>query len=391
MQESVSEIIEAYKKKFGGDHPVVVRAPGRVNLIGEHTDYNDGFVFPVAIDRSALICGKKTGESRLRLYSIIYDQTVEYPLKGFERDSEHGWANYILGVVRELQNMGHHLPGADIVNSCTIPLGSGLSSSAALEVAVSTFFQEVAGLDIPAAEVAKLCQRAENEFVGVKCGIMDQFISRLARKGTALFVDCRSLEYQHVPFDNPDIKILICNTGVKRGLVDSEYNTRRSECEEGAAFFANELGTEVKALRDVTIGQFEKYESELPENVRKRCRHVITENQRVIDAKQLLKNGDYEAFGELLYDSHVSLRDDYEVSCRELDIMVEILKEQDGVIGARMTGAGFGGCTVSIFNLQDDISHDSIIEEIGRKYAEATGITSDIFFSSAESGVSVMH
>jgi galactokinase len=387
----VSETIEAYRARFGADHPVVVSAPGRVNLIGEHTDYNDGFVFPVAIDRFALICGRKTNSGKLRLYSMMYDQTAEYPLEGFEKDKEYGWANYILGVVRELQNMGHHLPGADIVNSCTIPLGSGLSSSAALEVAVSTFFEKVADLNIRAEDVARLCQRAENDFVGVKCGIMDQFISRLAKKGTALFIDCRSLEYQHVQFDDPEIKILICNTGVKRGLVDSEYNTRRTECERGAEFFARKLGKNVRALRDVTIEQFRLHESQLPENVRKRCRHVISENQRVVDAKRLLENHDYEAFGRLLYDSHASLRDDYEVSCRELDIMVEILKEQKGILGARMTGAGFGGCTVSIFRLEKDRDQNTIVEEIARRYAEVTGINSDIFFSSAESGASVLH
>ncbi len=390
MEKLVSETIKVFKDRFGKGDPVVVKAPGRVNLIGEHTDYNDGFVFPVAIDKAAYICGKKTEGDFLRLYSMMYDEAVEYPLDGFKHDGKHGWANYILGVVKELRKMGHNLPGANIVNSCNVPLGSGLSSSAALEVAVSTFFEEVAGLEIQATEVAKLCQRAENEFVGVKCGIMDQFISRLGKKGTALFIDCRSLEYEHVPFDNPEIKVLICNTGVKRGLVDSEYNTRRSECEEGTSFFSRRLDKDVKALRDVTIKEFEQFESELPEKVRKRCRHVITENERVLRAKELLKSGDYAGFGKLLYDSHASLRDDYEVSCRELDMMVDILRKQDGVLGARMTGAGFGGCTVSLFNVKDDKKQQSIIEDVARKYIKATGIASDIFFSLAESGVYVL-
>ncbi len=386
MQKIIDRTLETYEQKFGGKDPVLVRAPGRVNLIGEHTDYNDGFVFPVAIDRYAFICGARSDDARLRLHSMMYNETLEYPLDGFERDGDHGWANYILGVVRELGALGYGLPGADIVNSCSIPLASGLSSSAAVEVAVSTFFEEVAGLDIPATEAAKLCQRAENNFVGVNCGIMDQFISRLGKEGTALFIDCRSLEYEHVPFDDPGIRILVCNTGVKRGLVDSEYNTRRRECEEGARFFAEKLDKKVTALRDVGLEEFVKYESELPGNVRKRCRHIIAENERVLKAVELLKKGDYEGFGRLLYDSHASLRDDYEVSCRELDMMVDILSRQEGVLGARMTGAGFGGCTVSVFEIEDEGHERSIIENVAREYAEATGISSDIFFTAAESG-----
>ena len=390
MKDIIQKTIEAYKKQFKKDNPVVAVAPGRVNLIGEHTDYNDGFVFPVAIDKAAFIVGNKTNDKKVKMYSMMSDEMAEHPVEGFKHDEKHGWANYILGVMLELQKLGHKLPGAEIVNSCTVPLASGLSSSAALEVAVSTFFEKIAGLQVQAVEVAKLCQRAENKFVGVNCGIMDQFISRLGKKGTALFIDCRSLKYEHVPFDNPEIKILICNTGVKRRLIASEYNTRRSEREKGVEFFGRKLSKPVKALRDVTFEEFKKHESELPENVRKRCRHVIAENERVLRAKTLLQNGDYENFGKLLYDSHSSLRDDYEVSCRELDIMVDILKKQKGVLGARMTGAGFGGCTVSIFKIKNTKEQQSIIDNVSKEYAEKTGITSDIFFSSAESGAYIV-
>jgi galactokinase len=390
LKDLIAKTIETYKKQFGKDNPVIAKAPGRVNLIGEHTDYNDGFVFPVAIDKAAFIVGNKTEDKKVRMYSMMSDEMAEHPVEGFKHDDKYGWANYILGVIQELQKLGHKLPGAEIVNSCTVPLASGLSSSAALEVAVSTFFEKVAGLKIPAVEVAKLCQRAENKFVGVNCGIMDQFISRLGKKGTALFIDCRSFEYEHVPFDNPDVQILICNTGVKRRLVASEYNTRRSECEQGASFFGKKLNKPVKALRDVTFEEFKQYESELPENVRKRCRHVIAENERVLKVRDLLKKGDYQAFGKLLYDSHASLRDDYEVSSRELDIMVDILKKQKGVLGARMTGAGFGGCTVSIFNVKNVKHQKTIVENVSKEYAEKTGIMSDIFFSLAESGASVL-
>jgi galactokinase len=388
LERLIREITDVFRQRYGGEAPVVVQAPGRVNLIGEHTDYNDGFVFPIAIDRTALICGRKSDSDRIHMYSMMYDEAVEHPVRGFERDGRHGWANYILGVVKELQDLGHDVPGADIVNSCSIPLGSGLSSSAALEVAVSTFFEEVAGLDISPTEAARLCQRAENNFVGVNCGIMDQFISRLGKKGTALLIDCRSLEYEHVPFDNPGVRVLICNTGVKRGLVDSEYNTRRAECEEGVRFFSETLDRQVTALRDVTIEEFRQHQKHLPETVRRRCRHVITENERVLQATGLLKTGDYEGFGKLLYASHESLRDDYEVSCRELDLMVEILRKQEGVLGARMTGAGFGGCTVSICHIENEGRQRAIMDNVAREYADATGITSDVFFSSAESGAS---
>lgn len=392
MEDIIQKTIEAYRKQFGKDNPVVAKAPGRVNLIGEHTDYNDGFVFPVAIDKAAFIVGNKTDGKTIRMYSMMSDEMAEHPVEGFKHDDKHGWANYILGVMQELQKLGHKLPGAEIVNSCTVPLASGLSSSAALEVAVSTFFEEVADIKISPVEVAKLCQRAENNFVGVNCGIMDQFISRLGKKGTALFIDCRSLQYEHVPFDNPNIKILICNTGVKRRLVVSEYNTRRSECEKGVEFFRRKLNKPVKALRDVNLEEFNKYESELPENIRKRCRHVIGENERVMKSKQFLEHADYENFGKLLYESHESLKNDYEVSCRELDFMVDILKKQKGVLGARMTGAGFGGCTVSVFDIKNgDISQqESIIKNVSKEYADKTGIVSDIFFSSAQAGASIV-
>jgi len=386
----ISQAVDVYRKQFGGGQAVVVKAPGRVNLIGEHTDYNDGFVFPVAIDKVAVICGNSTEDSVIRLHSMLYGETLEYPQKGFERDGENVWVNYILGVIRELAHRGYRLPGVEIVNTCDIPLGSGLSSSAAVEVAVSTFLEQVAGLDIPATEVARLCQRAENEFVGVNCGIMDQFISRLGKRGTALFIDCRSLEYEYVPFDNPDVKILVCNTGVKRELVDSEYNTRRSECKQGVALLGERLRKDVKALRDVTMEEFQQCAQELPENIRKRCRHVISENHRVLRARELLKSGDYQGFGEILYDSHASLRDDYEVSCSELDTMVEILGSLDGVLGARMTGAGFGGCTVSIYNVKEGKNQQAVMEEVSSRYTEATGITPEIFFTSAESGASVV-
>ena len=390
MEESFERRVEKVKgifeSRFGKREPIVVAAPGRVNLIGEHTDYNDGYVFPVAIDKNILICGRENSDNKIRFCSADFDEYAEYEIGNFEFDNEHKWANYLLGVIDELQKLGFVLKGVDAVVEGNIPIGAGLSSSAALEVATATFIDTIDELRIEPPELAKLCQRAENRFVGVQCGIMDQFISKLGKGGYALFIDCRTLDYEHIPIKDSRLRILIGDTGVKRGLVDSEYNRRRKECEEGARLLDEILDKPVSALRDVTLDEFNRVQDRLPEVVAKRCRHVISENERVLRSMEYLQEKDYAGFGRLLNDSHDSLRDDYQVSCRELDIMVGLLQKNERVLGARMTGAGFGGCTVSLINVRDEGEIEEIVMEIFSQYKRATGIEGKIFSSQPEAG-----
>lgn len=345
-------------------------APGRVNLIGEHTDYNEGFVLPMAIDKDIIMLAQLREDQEVRVYSLDYNREVIFSLLDLEFEKEDFWANYLKGVIDELQKMDYYLPGMNIIFTGNIPIGSGLSSSAALEVVTAYTIATLNELDIQPVEMALLCQRAENNFVGVNCGIMDQYVSRLGKKGQALLIDCRSNEYELVPFANEDYQVVICNTKVERGLVDSEYNQRRAECEKAVRYFAGKLDHRILALRDVTIEELEKEAAGLGELTKRRARHVITENNRVLMAVAALRNNDLETFGQLMTESHYSLRDDYEVSCPELDLLVELALKQKGVLGARMTGAGFGGCTVNL--VHKDYINDFIFN-VKKAYDQETG------------------
>ncbi|NPV51958.1 MAG: galactokinase [Firmicutes bacterium] len=347
----------------------IARAPGRVNLIGEHTDYNDGYVLPVAIDRQIVVAAKPRPDRLIRLYSLDYDVQVEFGLDRIEYDSENRWSNYFRGVLKMLEDRGIQLKGMNALVAGDVPQGAGLSSSAAFEVASCYAAQLVSGFPMDAIEMALLCQRAENEFVGVNCGIMDQFASRLARKGHALFLDCRTRAWEQVPIPARGVKIVICDSGVRRGLVDSEYNNRRRECEAGVAHLERFLPG-IAALRDVSVEEFERYGGGLPPVVRKRCAHVVYENARVERSVEALRSGDVGAFGRLMYESHESLRDLYEVSCPELDALVDIARGLRGVLGARMTGAGFGGCTV---NLVGEDAVDGFCAAMLEGYARVAG------------------
>lgn len=388
--EKVRRGLEALRTRLGvaasASKGLAARAPGRVNLIGEHTDYNDGFVFPMAIDREIVLVGQRREDEVVRLYSLDYDQESQFTLSRVEKGPQAPWSDYVRGVVDVLQKAGYRLGGFDAVITGDVPQGSGLSSSAALEVAAITLLDGLFGLGIEPPEKARLGQRAENEFVGVACGIMDQFISAAGKAGHGLFLDCRTLAYEHVPLHLEDARVVVVNTNKRRGLVDSEYNARRRECEEGAAFFAARIPG-VKALRDVTMEQFAAYESELPEPIRRRSRHVVSECQRVLDSVEALKAGDLERFGQLMNQSHISLRDDFEVSCRELDVIVEIAWKTPGVYGARMTGAGFGGCAVALVH-KDQV--EALSAAIRETYPEETGLTPDIYVFSAVDGASVL-
>ncbi len=335
-------LIDKFARCFASAPDVIVRAPGRVNLIGEHTDYNQGFVLPMAIDCDVRIAAHARSDRAVRLYSVDFDQCDTFDLSDVSRlDTGSTWANYVRGVADVLQREGYALRGLDAVIEGNVPIGAGLSSSAALELASVTAFRLLNGLLVSPVHAALLCQRAESEFVGVRCGIMDQFISSLGRAGHALLIDCRSLEHSLVPL-LPDATVVVVDSAVCRGLIESAYNERRAQCEEAA----RRLG--VPALRDLSVHELATCLDGLPPAVARRSQHVVSENQRVLDSVAALRSGDTTALGALLNASHASLRDLFEVSTPELDTLVGIEQSAPGCLGARLTGAGFGGCTVAL-------------------------------------------
>jgi galactokinase len=374
-------IERSFHSIYGTRPQVVVRAPGRVNLIGEHTDYNDGFVLPAAIDRSIDFAGCKRADRLVRVHSLDFNGSVEFSLDDIQKDSRHPWSNYIRGVSKYLEEDGHRLPGADIAFGGNVPREAGLSSSAAVEVGTAAFWRILLHLEVDPVYLVKLSRKAENQFVGVPCGIMDQFISALGRKDHALFLDCRDLTFRHVPLRG-NVKIVVCNSGVKRALAQSEYKVRLEQCRQAVAQIAS-TGRAVKSLRDVTPADLEAARGVLSEVLFRRARHVVSENGRVLEAVRVLEAGDLERFGELMNASHDSLRDDYEVSSKELDTLVELAWKQPGVLGARMTGAGFGGCTV---NLVREEAAEAFAEAVRRGYQDALGLKAEIYICKASKG-----
>lgn len=366
-----------------GGGTLVYRAPGRVNLIGEHTDYNDGFVMPAAIDLYTEAAIKPRDDRALFIRSETLSESFTFDLDEPGPQTRGHWTDYVRGVAVTLERAGYRLRGADIAITSNVPIGAGLSSSAALEVATGLAMLATSGVEIDRIELAKLCQHAENEFVGMRCGIMDQFISCRGRAGTALMLDCRSLEHRLLPLPE-DARLVICNTMVKHELGSSEYNTRRAECETGVRHFSERLA-DIRALRDVSLADLERSGGDLDEVIFQRCRHVITENARVMEAASALERGDLQAFGNLMAESHRSLRDDYQVSCSELDAMVDLAARIEGVYGARMTGGGFGGCTINL------VRADSVAgfkRTVARDYEQATGLAPEIFVCSTADGAS---
>jgi galactokinase len=374
-------IEEAFQKVYGIEPEVVVRAPGRVNLIGEHTDYNDGFVLPAAIDRAITYAGRHRTDRCVRAYSIDFQASVEFKLDEIQKDKKHTWSNFLRGVSKFLEEDGHRLTGADIAFGGNVPREAGLSSSAAVEVGAATFWKRLLNLDLDPVYVVKLSRRTENQFVGVPCGIMDQFISALGRRDHALFLDCRDLSYRHVPLD-ADVKIVVCNSGVKRALAQSEYEVRLKQCRQAVTQIAS-TGLAVKSLRDVELSDLETARGVLNELLLRRARHVVSENRRVLEAVKVLEGGDLERFGELMNESHESLRDDYEVSSKELDTLVELARKQPGVLGARMTGAGFGGCTVNLVHADDA---EAFAQAVAKGYQEKLGLKAEVYICQASDG-----
>ncbi|HET6438848.1 MAG TPA: galactokinase [Anaeromyxobacter sp.] len=371
-------------KQFGpGAQAVVRRAPGRVNLIGEHTDYNDGFVLPMALEFAIEMAGRRRGAPEVRIHSADFGESVAFPIdRPIERDPAHPWSNYPRGVLWALSEAGVKLGGLDLAFGGDVPQGAGLSSSAALEVATAVVAQALFGFEMPGPDLARLCQRAENDFVGMKCGIMDQFISLMGRADHALFLDCRSLAHDLIPLELGDEVIAIVHSGVKHELVGSAYNERREECAAGVAVLRRHY-PEVTALRDATLAQVEACAAELSPVVRRRCRHVISECARVLESKVALRSGDLTRFGRLMNASHDSLRDDYEVSCREIDLLVSLARRVPGLKGARITGGGFGGCTV---NLLPARCIEAFRSEVLVPYERQVGIKPRLFVTRAASG-----
>jgi galactokinase len=372
---------ETFVRIFGASPDAVVRAPGRVNLIGEHTDYNDGFVLPAAIDRTIAFAARRRADRQVHVHSLDFQDQVEFSLDAIEKDEEHRWSNYLRGVFKFLEAEGHRLQGAEVVFGGNVPREAGLSSSAAVEVGTVALSMKLFGLNLAPVEVVRLARKAENEFVNVPCGIMDQFISALGKADHALFLDCRDLTYRHVPLRG-NIKIVVCNSGVRRALASSEYEVRLRQCRQAVAQLRT-TGMAVNSLREIDLADLEVASHSLTEVLLKRARHVISENHRVLEAVKVLEKGDLERFGELVNASHESLRDDYEVSSKELDVLVELAQKQPGVLGARMTGAGFGGCTV---NLVRTDAAAPFAEAVKEGYRKALGRDAEVYICKASDG-----
>ncbi len=373
-------------EQFGEGSRKIVRAsaPGRVNLIGGHTDYNDGFVLPVAIDRRTEVLVRPRDDRTVRAYSANFDEVREFSLDSSPTE-ESSWLGYIEGVARELTDGASNVAGFDLVVDGDVPMGGGLSSSASLELATATALNEAWDLDRSATELADLGWRVEREFVGVECGIMDQFVVALGERDHALFLDCRTREYDRYPFDG-DVRVVVTNTNVEHELVDSAYNERVAQCAEGVELLSEALSDNVAALRDVSVSEFDEVKDELPETVRDRCEHIIYENERVREAARSLEAGELGRVGELMNDSHRSLRDLYEVSCPELDFVVETAEDTDAELGSRMTGAGFGGCVVSLVRAD---SVESFAETVREAYLDETGIDPNTFPCAVAGGARV--
>jgi galactokinase len=378
------QLLDGFKVRFG-TATSIYRAPGRVNLIGEHTDYNDGFVLPAAIEFYCWAAVASRDDRKLVIHSENFNETVEASLDSLSPLAKKHWANYPLGAAWSLAKAGKPLIGANIYLAGDVPLGAGLSSSAAVEVAVAFALLNETAHAVDRSEVARLCQKAENEFVGARVGIMDQFVSCYGRASHALLLDCRTLQHKFVKLP-ADLQLVICNTMVRHELASGEYNARRAECEEGVRILRT-VFPEIRALRDVTLSQLEAHRRNLPPKLFARCRHVITENERVKSAVEAFHRGDTAALGPLLLESHRSLRDDYEVSCRELDLMVEIAVAQPGLIGARMTGGGFGGCTI---NLVKSAAVTDFRRNVAAAYFSSTGLAPEIYVSPASEGAQHM-
>jgi len=381
----IEELLKIFKEVYSeGKEPIrCFFSSGRVNLIGEHTDYNGGYVFPAALNVGTTVLARKRNDKKICLYATDLKELVETDIDKIDEYKNIRWGNYQLGVIKELKEAGYEVGGLDMLFHDTVPHGAGLSSSAAIEcatgIAVYSLFNSK---PLNKIELSFICQKAENRFVGVNCGIMDQFASSLGKKDHAIFLNTRTMEYKYVPLKLGDYKIVISNTNKKRSLADSKYNERRLECEKGLELLKKELS--ISCLGELDVETFEKYKNLIDDEIiLKRVRHVVYEDDRVLKSIDVLQKGDLEAFGKLMIQSHISLRDDYEVTGLELDTLFDEALKIEGVIGSRMTGAGFGGCTVSIVH-KDAI--EEFVRKVGENYYTKTGLVADFYTFEIDDG-----
>jgi galactokinase len=376
----VEKVTSVFVEKFA-EQPLVFKSPGRINIIGEHTDYNEGFVLPAAIDKSIYVAISKRTDNRVNLFAGDFKED-------FKTDTENikpapvQWPNYILGVVDQLQKKGLTIGGFNLVIDGDVPIGAGLSSSAAVECAVIFALNEIFELGLSRIQMVPLAQKAEHVFAGVNCGIMDQFASMFGKKDHAIKLDCRSLEYEYVPVKLEGYKIVLFNTNVEHSLASTEYNTRRKQCEEGVSLIAKDHPN-VKSLRDVTMDMLNEYVEGVDALIYKRCKYVVEENERLMDACDYLKKGDIKALGQKMFETHHGLQYDYEVSCRELDFLVDYVRDNEAVAGARMVGGGFGGCTI---NLIKENEVEKLVEHISVAYKKEMNLTLSVYIVSIENG-----
>jgi galactokinase len=379
------ERIRRFEQLYSHPATHLIRAPGRVNLIGEHTDYNDGFVLPAAIDRAAYIVARPRDDQKLHAYAVNMDESTSFSLAELEPGKFEGWTAYIAGMADFLQRDGHQLVGADLLIEGDVPLGAGLSSSAALEVAVGATLLALAGIEVDRIALARVGQQTEHQYLRVQSGIMDQMISALGKQEHALLIDCRDYTTQPIPL-HPDVRLVVCNSNVKRELGKSGYNERRAQCDEAVRILQGVLPN-VKALRNVNSQQLEEHAHLLPPVVLRRARHVVTENERVLESADVLRNGNLQRFGQLMQAAHASYRDDFEASIPEIEVLVDAALAVPGVYGSRLTGGGFGGCTVSL--VQTD-TVERFVEQVTQAYEQAVGKPPTIYICEAANGVEVI-
>jgi galactokinase len=389
-------VIETFKNHFGETPKIVVRAPGRINLIGEHTDYNGGYVLPAAIDKAIYFAVSPREDDECRFVSHDLGEHFNVSLKNLKETNTHSWANYLMGVLDEIQKQKQlsaisyqlsALKGVNLVFGGDIPSGGGVSSSAAIENGIGFAVNELFTLGLSRIDLLRISQKAENNFVGMKCGIMDMFASMMGKQNAVIRLDCNSLEFEYFPFNAPDYRLILCNTTVKHALVDSEYNTRRKECEEGVSAL-QKYDASIKLLRDVKISFLKKHKKDLSEVVFRRCKYVVEEIARVEKACKALKKNDFQTFGKLMFQTHDGLQNEYEVSCKELDFLVEKARNTEGgVLGARMMGGGFGGCTI---NLVKADFVETFIENMKKAYKDAFNIELPCYVTTPQNGVEIL-
>jgi galactokinase len=385
INEAIREkVVADFLKNFEGK-PLLVRSPGRVNIIGEHTDYNNGFVLPAAIDKAVIVAVVPRDDDRIRLYSGEFDERFDTLISEMQ-PTDRIWPNYILGVADQLRKRGYALRGFDLAIDGDVPIGSGLSSSAAVECATAFALNELFSLNIGKKDLAFIAQKAEHEFAKVLCGIMDQFASVFGKKDHVIRLDCQSLEYEYVPLRMEGFRIVLLNTNVKHSLGSSEYNTRRQQCESGVAL-VKAHHPEVNSLRDVSLAQLDRYVAPVDPLVYRRCKYVVEENERLLSGCEDLKAGNVEALGKKMFLSHEGLSREYEVSCAELDFLVDAVRNHPGVLGARMMGGGFGGCTI---NLVKEEAIEELIREVAASYSKMMGKELTPYIASIEDGTSII-